>query len=42
MSGNVLTAAADAGSGTVTVVVAGTVNPKPGIQAVIDVTVTAA
>ena len=41
MSGNVLTAAADAGSGTVTVVVAGAVNPKPGIQAVIDVTVTA-
>ena len=41
MSGNVLTAASEAGSGTVTVVVAGSVNPKPGISAVIDVTVTA-
>ena len=41
MSGNILTAASEAGEGTVTVVVAGSVNPKPDISAVIDVTVTA-
>lgn len=40
MTGNVLTAASSAGEGTVTITLAGSPNPKPGISAVVDVTVT--
>lgn len=41
MSGSILTAANEAGTGTITIVVAGSPNPKPDISAVVDVTVTA-
>ena len=40
MAGNVLTAASSAGEGTITITLAGSPNPKPGISAVVDVTVT--
>ena len=40
MEGNVFVAASDAGDGTITIVLAGSPNPKPAISAVVDVTVT--